>query len=74
MFLINEVFFENSSVDLSRAKGLFGYTIFYGFELPASFPPQTLIIVHMRGNTKYDDDDDDDDDDIHSTFSIKKVA
>ena len=29
----------------SRVEGLFGRALLYGYELPPSFPPQTLLIV-----------------------------
>ena len=33
--------------DLSRVEGLIGHALFYGYELPFSLPPQTLLIVFI---------------------------
>ena len=42
----------DSFVDLSRPEGLFGRTLFYRYELPPSFPPQTLIIIFYEQDPK----------------------
>ena len=47
--LTAEDFYEDSSVYLSRTEVLFGCILLYEYELPPSFPPQTLIIVPMSG-------------------------
>ena len=48
MFLTTRVFSKNSSVDLSRVKGLFDRTLLYRYELLSSFPPTLIIIFYER--------------------------
>ena len=40
-----------TSLILSRVGELFGHALLYGYELPPSFPPQTLTIVFYGRDT-----------------------